>query len=110
LGGIVEPFHLREGKIMNFRNFSAAATVFFAAMLPAAAMAQNAAQPDATLTQTPSGKQGQAPIAKSDQAQPQGPTGPINTTSGGASASSPQGETPSGMQPAPQSPGIPAPR
>ena len=31
-------------------------------------------------------------------AQPQGNTGPINTKSGGAPASSPQGETPPGMQ------------
>ena len=39
------------------------------------------------------------------QTQPQGPTGPINTTSGGAPgapASSPQGETPPGMQSAPE--------
>jgi hypothetical protein len=34
--------------------------------------------------------------------QPQGKTGPINTKSGGAPASSPQGETPPGMQSAPQ--------
>jgi hypothetical protein len=33
--------------------------------------------------------------------QPQGTTGPITTKSGGASASSPQGDTPAGMQPAP---------
>ena len=32
--------------------------------------------------------------------QPQGRTGPINTKSGGAPASSPQGDTPAGMQPA----------
>ena len=36
------------------------------------------------------------------QQQPQGPTGPINTTSGGAPASSPQGQTPPGMQAAPE--------
>ena len=94
---------------MNLRNFLAAASVVFVGMLSAAAMAQTAAQPDATATQTPAGKQ-QAPVAKSDQAQPQGPTGPVNTTSGGAPASSPQGETPAGMQPEPKSPGIPAPR
>jgi hypothetical protein len=35
------------------------------------------------------------------QRQPQGNTGPINTTSGGAPAASPQGETPPGMQAAP---------
>jgi hypothetical protein len=38
------------------------------------------------------------------QPQPQGPTGPTNTTSGGASPSSPQGDTPAGMQPLPQDP------
>jgi hypothetical protein len=41
--------------------------------------------------------------------QPQGPTGPINTQSGGAPASSPQGETPPGMQSAPQGSGTTAP-
>ena len=35
------------------------------------------------------------------QEQPQGNTGPINTTRGGAPAESPQGQTPPGMQPAP---------
>ena len=95
---------------MNFRNFLAVTTVIFVATLSTAAMAQTAAQPDATATQTPSGKQGQATVGKSDQAQPQGPTGPVSTTSGGAPASSPQGETPPGMQPAPQSPGISSPR
>src|SRR5688500_13999595 len=38
------------------------------------------------------------------QPQPQGPTGPTNTTSGGAPATSPQGDTPAGMQPKPQDP------
>jgi hypothetical protein len=33
--------------------------------------------------------------------QPQGDTGPLNTTQGGAPAASPQGQTPSGMQSAP---------
>ena len=36
------------------------------------------------------------------QLQPQGWTGPINTTSGGAPAESPQGQTPPGMQAAPE--------
>jgi hypothetical protein len=36
--------------------------------------------------------------------QPQGPTGPMATTSGGASAASPQGDTPPGMQPDPGNP------
>ena len=34
--------------------------------------------------------------------QPQGNTGPLDTKSGGAPASSPQGETPPGMQSAPK--------
>ena len=42
---------------------------------------------------------------KADRIQPQGPTGPLNTTSGGAPAESPQGETPPGMQSAPQGSG-----
>ena len=36
------------------------------------------------------------------QQQPQGDTGPINTTKGGAPAESPQGQTPPGMQSAPE--------
>jgi hypothetical protein len=35
------------------------------------------------------------------QQQPQGPTGPLNTTAGGAPPESPQGQTPPGMQSAP---------
>ena len=35
------------------------------------------------------------------QPQPQGPTGPTATTSGGVPPSSPQGDTPPGMQPNP---------
>ena len=35
------------------------------------------------------------------QLQPQGRTGPISTGSGGAPAESPQGQSPPGMQPAP---------
>ena len=36
------------------------------------------------------------------QKQPQGDTGPVNTKTGGAPAESPQGQTPPGMQPAPE--------
>ena len=39
---------------------------------------------------------------KQGPVQPQGPTGPINTGSGGAPAESPQGQTPPGMQAAPE--------
>jgi hypothetical protein len=38
------------------------------------------------------------------QPQPQGQAGPTDTTSGGAPASSPQGDTPPGMQPDPHDP------
>ena len=38
----------------------------------------------------------------SSQMQPQGPTGPLTTTTGGAPAESPQGQTPPGMQAAPE--------
>src|ERR1700736_2523751 len=38
------------------------------------------------------------PANAQSQPSPQGPTGPINTTTGGAPAASPQGETPAGMQ------------
>lgn len=68
------------------------------------ALAQSAA--DATTTQTPT-TQGQAPrtLDKSGQSQPQGHPGPTETSSGGAPAASPQGETPPGMQsPTPGSP------
>jgi hypothetical protein len=36
-----------------------------------------------------------------NQASPQGPTGPLTTGTGGAPASSPQGEAPAGMQVSP---------
>jgi hypothetical protein len=42
------------------------------------------------------------PANAQNQPSPQGLTGPLNTTSGGAPAASPQGETPPGMQSAPQ--------
>lgn len=47
----------------------------------------------------------QVPATEGSQTQPQGPTGPITTGSGGAPAESPQGETPPSMQSAPQGSG-----
>ncbi|MFO1108292.1 MAG: hypothetical protein U1E61_03805 [Bradyrhizobium sp.] len=56
--------------------------------------AQDLAPNDATKTPVP---------AEQGRYQPQGKTGPINTkSSGGAPAESPQGETPPGMQSAPE--------
>lgn len=48
----------------------------------------------------PASKQAPAPA----QSQPQGPTGPTDTKSGGVPASSPQGDSPPGMQPDPHNP------
>ena len=46
---------------------------------------------------------GQTVVPKTEgKEQPQGPTGPITTKSGGAPAESPQGQTPPGMQAAPE--------
>jgi hypothetical protein len=45
------------------------------------------------------------PAQTQGQPSPQGATGPLNTGSGGAPAESPQGETPPGMQAAPQGSG-----
>jgi hypothetical protein len=45
---------------------------------------------------------GQTPPEEKGQKQPQGWTGPIETTTGGAPAESPQGQSPPGMQAAPQ--------
>jgi hypothetical protein len=39
---------------------------------------------------------------QNNQQTPQGPSGPLNTTTGGAPAGSPQGQTPPGMQAAPE--------
>jgi hypothetical protein len=49
----------------------------------------------------PSTEKALSPETKGVQ-QPQGPTGPLETKSGGAPAESPQGQTPPGMQAAPQ--------
>jgi hypothetical protein len=43
-----------------------------------------------------------AAVNADGQASPQGPTGPLETKSGGAPAASPQGDTPAGMQAVPE--------
>lgn len=45
---------------------------------------------------------GRTPPEPKGQLQPQGWTGPLDTTSGGAPPESPQGQSPPGMQPAPE--------
>ena len=65
------------------------------------AVAQNVA-PAKDLSNNPAANSSAGTTAAPRQSQPQGPTGPTNTTSGGAPAASPQGDTPAGMQPKPQ--------
>lgn len=61
------------------------------------------AQPAPPTGAAPSNTTGRTAIPeKKGDTQPQGPTGPLETKSGGAPASSPQGETPPGMQSAPE--------
>ena len=45
---------------------------------------------------------GKTELKDKGQVQPQGPTGPITTGTGGAPAASPQGQTPPNMQSAPE--------
>ena len=45
---------------------------------------------------------GKTELKDNGQMQPQGPTGPITTGTGGAPAESPQGQTPPNMQAAPE--------
>ena len=63
--------------------------------LAVAQTGQTKASPDTTGT-------GRTPPEDKGQLQPQGWTGPINTQSGGAPAESPQGQSPPGMQAAPE--------
>jgi hypothetical protein len=80
------------------------------AALSTATLAQSTKQPE--VGEQPAARQGgqgqgdqsRGPekIPNEGQAQPQGPTGPVETKSGGAPASSPEGDTPPGMQVAPQ--------
>jgi hypothetical protein len=75
------------------------------ALVGAAALAQNAGpRPDPTHNSAANSAASKPNAGGATQPQPQGRTGPTNTTSGGAPASSPQGDTPSGMQPRPHDP------
>jgi hypothetical protein len=73
------------------------AGAMFAAMVNST-LAQNA-QPQAP---QPNQAKRSDETRKDGQGQPQGPTGPLETSSGGTSPSSPQGDTPPGMQPTPE--------
>ena len=68
-----------------------------------AGLAGAQAQTDTKNADTPENSTGRTVMPQTKgQLQPQGWTGPINTKSGGAPASSPQGETAPGMQAAPE--------
>lgn len=73
-----------------------------AALVGGTALAQNA-PPTSDPTNNPAANAAASHpgAAAPAQPQPQGHTGPTATTSGGAPASSPQGDSPPGMQPQP---------
>jgi hypothetical protein len=60
------------------------------------------AQTDQSKPGSVAGESQTTPPEQKGQLQPQGWTGPINTQSGGAPAESPQGQSPPGMQAAPE--------
>ena len=91
---------------MTMRPFLLSAAIVCAASIPS--FAQDTSKPEQTNSievqaPTPPGE-GACPNGSLDecrveaQPSPQGDPGPTNTTSGGASPHSPQGETPPGMQ------------
>ena len=77
----------------------AAFVAFCLACVGIASTQARADDPPADKSGYSTGRQ-QTPETKG-QKQPQGWTGPINTGSGGAPPESPQGQSPPGMQPAP---------
>jgi hypothetical protein len=79
--------------------------VFGTALVGGAALAQNV-PPSTDPTNNPAANAAASnpTTAAPAQPQPQGHTGSTATTSGGAPASSPQGDTPPGMQPSPHGP------
>jgi len=60
------------------------------------------AETDQTTGNSVNRSDGRTPPEDRGQLQPQGWTGPVNTSSGGAPAESPQGQSPPGMQAAPE--------
>jgi hypothetical protein len=78
--------------------------VFGLVLSSAAALAQNQpASPSGNETAASKHSTGRTVVPEEKGlVQPQGQTGPINTTTGGPPAESPQGQTPPGMQAAPE--------
>jgi hypothetical protein len=63
-----------------------------------------AAQPDSKSIGANATSDRVTPSNMQNQSSPQGPTGPLNTGTGGAPAANPRGETPPGMQSGPGAP------
>jgi hypothetical protein len=76
-----------------------AATICLALSLPCGLAGVQTAQTKGNSINSPTGR---TPPEAKGQLQPQGWTGPIDTSSGGAPAESPQGQSPPGMQAAPE--------
>ena len=75
-----------------------ALTICLAVALPVGFADAQTAQPSGNSPNTTTGR---TPPEAKGQLQPQGWTGPIDTSSGGAPPESPQGQSPPGMQAAP---------
>src|ERR1700742_3623370 len=73
-----------------------------ACLLCSAGIALAQAQPPNNPSDGSQQSTGRTPSDDKGQKQPQGWTGPLNTTSGAAPADSPQGQSPPGMQAAPE--------
>ena len=79
--------------------------VLLAILCVTCSFASAAAQGNQAADQVPgdsSHSTGRTQLPQEEQRQPQGRTGPLETGSGGAPAESPQGQTPPGMQAAPE--------
>jgi hypothetical protein len=100
--GAFEPGQLTMGRRTPVRLV--AALVCLALVLPhGSAEAQtDQTQRDQTKGSSLNSTTGRTPPEAKGQLQPQGWTGPTDTSSGGAPAESPQGQSPPGMQAAPE--------
>jgi hypothetical protein len=76
----------------------AALTIFLSVGVPFSVAVAQTAQPNGSSLNSTTGR---TPPEAKGQLQPQGWTGPIDTSSGGAPPESPQGQSPPGMQAAP---------
>ena len=76
----------------------AAVTICLTLGLPSGFAEAQTVQPNAS---PPNSTTGRTPPEAKGQLQPQGWTGPVDTSSGGAPPESPQGQSPPGMQAAP---------